>query len=332
MANEENQFATNKAYVEELETEIEQLRETMKKLQETQPIPMSYKEDGFQEKLDPTTSQRTNYKEPKLSLPEKFNGDRTKFRGFANQVRLFMFMQPLRYPTAASQVGLVGTLLTGTALNWFSPILEKNSPLLYDFEGFMEEFMACFGEVDKKKVADQKIRSLRQGGRSASIYASEFRQLSCDVDWGSEMALIRQFQWGLREDVKDLLLTLNDATSLSEAITQAVKCDNRLFLRRQEKKSSLFNHPPVVASSTSPSNNEFNDVKVCDPMQIDITQIKGPLSYEERERRKKEGLCFYCGSKDHKLTNCPKKPTQFHIRETKLNTQVDQKNTYVQSQ
>lgn len=133
MANEDNQFATNKAYVEELESEIEQLRETMKKLQETQPIPMSYKEDGFQEQLDPATSQRTNYKEPKLSLPEKFNGDRTKFRGFANQVRLFMFMQPLRYPTAASQVGLIGTLLTGTALNWFSPILEKKFTIIIRF-------------------------------------------------------------------------------------------------------------------------------------------------------------------------------------------------------
>jgi hypothetical protein len=97
--------------------------------------------------------------------------------------------------------------------------LEKNSPLLYDFEGFMEEFTACFGEVDKKKVADLKIRSLRQGMHSASVYASEFRQLSCDVDWGLEMALVRQFQWGLQEDVKDLLLTLNDVTSLSEAIT-----------------------------------------------------------------------------------------------------------------
>jgi hypothetical protein len=91
-------------------------------------------------------------------------------------------MQPLHYLTPALQVGLIGTLLSGMALNWFSPILEKNSPLLYDFEGFMEEFVACFGEVDKKKVADLKIRSLCQGMHSASVYASEFRQLSCDVD------------------------------------------------------------------------------------------------------------------------------------------------------
>ena len=151
MANEDNQVAFNKACIEDLKLEIEQLHETMKKLQEPQATPMSYRVDGSQEQLDPTTSQRTNYKEPKLSLPEKFNGDCTKFRGFANHVRLFMFMQPLYYPTPTSQVKLIGTLLTGTTLNWFFPILEKNSPLLYDFEGFMEEFVTCFGEVDKKK-------------------------------------------------------------------------------------------------------------------------------------------------------------------------------------
>jgi len=87
----------------------------------------------------------------------------------------------------------------------------------------------------------------------------------------------------LLNNVKDLLPTLNDATSLSKAITQAIKCDNGLFLRRQEKKSSLFNHLPIVSSSMSPSNNEFNEMKLDDPMQIDMTQIKGPLSYKERE-------------------------------------------------
>jgi hypothetical protein len=94
-------------------------------------------------------------------------------------------------------------------------MLEKYSPLLDDFEGFVVEFSTCFGEVDKKKIADSKIWILRQATRSTSIYASEFMHLSCDVDWELEMALIRQFQWGLQEDVKQLLLTLSNATTLS---------------------------------------------------------------------------------------------------------------------
>jgi hypothetical protein len=56
------------------------------------------------------------------------------------------------------------------------------------------------------------------------------------------MALILQFQWGLREDFKDLLLTLLDATTLLEAITQAVLCDNHLFYANKKEEAGLSGH------------------------------------------------------------------------------------------
>jgi len=50
-------------------------------------------------------------------------------------------MQLLHYPNPMSQIELLRILLTSTTLNWYSPILEINSPLLYDFEEVMEEFV-----------------------------------------------------------------------------------------------------------------------------------------------------------------------------------------------
>ncbi len=94
---------------------------------------------------------------------------------------------------------------------------------------------AVFGDSDKARTSANKLRRLQQGTRSAIVYASEFRQLACDVNWG-EAALIDQFRCGLHDDVQDLLLTLADPSSFSETITQAIRCDNRLFERRQEKK------------------------------------------------------------------------------------------------
>jgi hypothetical protein len=62
--------------------------------------------------------------------------------------------------------------------------------------------------------------------------------------------LIDQFRCELRDDVQDLLLTLADPSSFSEAITQAIRCDNRLFKRRQEKKltsnAQLWNSRPTM--------------------------------------------------------------------------------------
>jgi hypothetical protein len=168
---------------------------------------------------------------PQISLPEKFDGTRFKFRGFVSQVRLIMQLHPHRYFDDTTHVGFIGTLLTGTAVAWFAPILETSSPLLQDFNAFLAEFEAVLGDSDKARTSANKLCRLQQGTRSAIVYASEFRELACNVNWG-EVALIDQFRCGLCDDVQNLLLTLAYPSSFSEAITQAIRCDNRLFEHR----------------------------------------------------------------------------------------------------
>ena len=60
------------------------------------------------ERIVKTKNENLSYspKEPNLSMPEKFDGSRTKFFGFENQVRLFIKMQPHRFSTQISQVSL----------------------------------------------------------------------------------------------------------------------------------------------------------------------------------------------------------------------------------
>jgi hypothetical protein len=93
-----------------------------------------------------------------------------------------MQLHPRRYFDDTTRVGFVGTLLIGTAATWFAPILETSSPLLQDFNAFMAEFEAMFGDSDKAKTIANKLCRLQQGTRSAIVYASKFRQLACDVN------------------------------------------------------------------------------------------------------------------------------------------------------
>jgi hypothetical protein len=76
--------------------------------------------------------------ESKISVLEKFDGTRLKFRGFVSQVRLIMQLHPRRYFDDTTRVGFIGTLLIRTVVAWFAPIiLETSSPLLQDFNAFM---------------------------------------------------------------------------------------------------------------------------------------------------------------------------------------------------
>jgi hypothetical protein len=120
--------------------------------------------------------------EPKISLPKKFDGTRPKFRGFVSQVHLIIQLHPRCYLDDTTCVGFVGTLLTGTTTTWFAPILETSSPLLQDFNAFMAKFEVVFGDSDKAMTSANKLRRLQQGTCSATIYASKFMQLACNVN------------------------------------------------------------------------------------------------------------------------------------------------------
>ena len=158
-------------------------------------------------------------------------------------------LHPNRYPTDVARVGVVGTLLSGTTLVWVAPLLEKKSPLLEDFEAFVKEFRASFGDTDNSRMAINKIRRLRQGDRPASAFAADFRLLACDIP-RDEVALMDQFRQVLQNDVKDLLLTFpKDPMSLTEAISRAVRCDNRLFERRSERQQMLRRQPEQTYAS-----------------------------------------------------------------------------------
>jgi hypothetical protein len=87
--------------------------------------------------------------------------------------------------------------------------------------------------------------------------------LACDINWDEE-ALMSQFHWGLRDDVKDLLLSMPDPQTLNEAISQAVKCDNWLFQRRQDQHS--WNAPKYSYSHSTTStiiSNSHSGTEIC---------------------------------------------------------------------
>ena len=95
--------------------------------------------------LHPTTSM-----EPKISLPDKFDGTRKHYEGFINQIKVIIQLQSQWYADDLRQVGLIGTLLSGAAQAWFAPLVEPSSPLLHNFPAFLAEFEATFGDTDRR--------------------------------------------------------------------------------------------------------------------------------------------------------------------------------------
>ena len=68
--------------------------------------------NSIQELQATTTVIPHSIVEPNVSLPEKFDGTRSRLRGFISQIRLTIRLQPRHYSNDFRQVGLISTLLT----------------------------------------------------------------------------------------------------------------------------------------------------------------------------------------------------------------------------
>ncbi|OMJ14694.1 Retrotransposon-derived protein PEG10, partial [Smittium culicis] len=218
----------------------------------------------------------------RIALPERYDGDRSQFRGFTNQCRLLFFTHPDHYPSQTNKVGLAMSLLTGNALRWASPYIEKGSPVLQDYELFMKEFSKVFDDPQRTRTANDAIRALRQGFTTVSMYASEFRRLMMDLDW-NESALVSQFSEGLNENILDTLALFQTPSDLEGYINAAITVDTRLTRRKEEKARIRIGFQPPLSTTS----------QTTEPMQID--SVYPTLSQPERDRRMKLGLCFYCG-------------------------------------
>ena len=252
--------------------------------------------------------------EPKLTPATKFSGSQNEFRGFISIMKNALALQPNQYPTDQAKVGFVSNFLTGTALKWFSPLVETNSPLLSDYPAFLTEMELTFGNLDQARTTANKIKNLKQGNKPASVYASEFQQLSSDLNSWGEAALISQFQDGLNDEVNDLLLTLPDPATLAEAMHQAIRCDNRLFQKKQKHCHRQAHGPALVSPAPQ--------VSLEDPMQIDSVKYR-KLSKNEKIRRQQANLCLYCGQPGHFAKSCPNKKSSFKLMQSS-NTQPSQ--------
>ena len=101
--------------------------------------------------------------EPIIGLLDKFNGNCRLYRGFINQVKLVFRGHPHRYPTDQAKITLIGTLLTGSALIWFNPLLEDNDPLLDDYTDFLTKVETVFSDPDKYATTINRLATLKQG-------------------------------------------------------------------------------------------------------------------------------------------------------------------------
>lgn len=276
-------------------------------------------------------------REPKVNDPEVFDGQPDKLTSFLTECSIVFELQPSRFPNDSTRINYMISFLRKSPLLAIRPHLNDfpRPNFLIDYLEFVDYLRTSYGDPDEQGTARRKYRACIQKG-SASSYFSELRQYLAVLGWSehSEPVVDKAIE-GLKPSLKDELARKEDRpSSLSELVKFIVPLDNRLHVREIEKKketnptSSNIRQTTVpntrVTSSTQTTTSSTrvdNAPRTSSSTTNSSTRIelpRGPLSEEEKDRRRKNNLCMYCGQPGHGFLDCPLKRANDQRKEAKV--------------
>jgi hypothetical protein len=265
----------------------------------------------------PSTPPPLPLKEPKISEPPTFDGKASEFHPFLNQCKLFLRMRHITFHNDETRVAYIISRLRGGPAEWGQALLESKSPLLVDYDGFLTRFSLIYENKERKRQLQDKLARMSQTG-SAHAFAAEFTSI-CEIlgiDDASRMSLFPQ---KLKPTLRKALALAPAPATFPELIELAVRIDDVHFtIDKAEKAESRRTNPspsskPTLSASSSKSTSHSGSINAVDPQPNSaarshsqpLSYRRGPLSDQEKERRRREKLCGFCANPKHAITDCP---------------------------
>ncbi|XP_038822213.1 uncharacterized protein LOC120022396 [Salvelinus namaycush] len=206
--------------------------------------------------------------------------------------------QPRTFNREQSKVAFVLTLLSGKAALWGTAVWANQDPCCTSFQTLSEEMRRVFDRAVAGREAARLLADLRQGDRSVSEYSIQFRTLAAECQWNEE-AQWDMFLHGLEDRIQKEIYVLDLPRSLNGLVELALRVDARLSrIGRRACPNRPYNDTEGWHAS---GGNTASSASAHEPMQLG----RARLSREERERRRSQGLCLYCGRAGHFIHSCP---------------------------
>lgn len=249
-------------------------------------------------------------REPDVKAPDTFHGTRSKLQAFLTECDMVFRLQPQRFPLESTKVDYMVALLRDSPLLAVRPYLEKDPrpDEISSIVAFRTWLKANFGDPDEDGTARLKLASLKQV-TSASEYLVEVRGCLAVLGWPEDGLVVDNAIRGLKEHIQQELVRHKRPKTLSELCDIVVPFDNQWHEYNKGKKSepaskkdaskkSSNDGPNIVPSSTPTSTTSTISSST-------TSQPRPHLTQEQRDARRANNECLYCGTQGHFIDNCP---------------------------
>lgn len=254
-------------------------------------------------------SSSNPYGKEKVKEPQMYSGKRDKTEQFLYQVDIVFAAQKQIYSTDEAKIRYAASFMDSAAAKWAQTQTKNKSFENKTYLDFKKLLIGAFGKTDPHNESLAKLRSLKQKG-PCTDYTTQFNVLASETHL-DDPSLVDFFKLGLKWEILDLMITLpNEPTGLADFQEKAILFDNRLWDRKQARK---LQNPVLSNKTVIPKNSPVKEVAT--PMDLDSIQVmitnavqtavgqtsykpRGPLTSEQREHRRLNKLCLYCGGLD----------------------------------
>lgn len=253
--------------------------------------------------------------------PERFDGTRSRLRGFLGQLRLKL-SDRRRFPTDQDQLRYAASRLEGAALDHILPHLNNDQVGFENLDALIKTLENAFDDPDRAGTAQRTLRSLKQGSRDFAAYYAEFQRFAPETGWDNTAKRFA-LREGLSRELQSALIPVVEPEDLSEFVEQCQRIDQKLRRFGNQNRTPPQYHsrntnssprPPVPVSTSTGTHSG--------PM--DLSAVRRKLTTEERETRLREGRCLYCGGLGHIARECPSKPDRpMHASSTNNTSTVE---------
>ena len=262
----------------------------------------------------------------KLPDPDKFDGQRADLDRFLTQLRLKLQTNSDHFPTENARLGYAISRLDGVALKQVTPRLKEDKIEFDNLTDLFEFLQTAFGDPNRAATAKRELMALRQKNQDFSVFIAEFNRIAPDtgLDEASQKFALQQ---GLSSELQTLMIHHDEPASLKDYIKLLQHLDSRMRaasaqnlrrvpLSRAPSNSLTYStlYAPAsthshtsTAPATSPTTPSLiapsDSISQYTPMDLSNAR-RGPVPSEEKERRRRLGLCGYCGKAGHNQFTC----------------------------